>query len=58
MLIKLGSKNALGFDINRRRWDGKELLPKVQQNQPSFHPGCKNKYNNPMLEIEQQKEIK
>ena len=58
MLIKLESKKALGFNINRRRWNGKELLPKVQPNQASFNVGCKNKYNNPMLENEQQKETK
>ena len=40
------SKHALGFHINRIRCSDKENLQTLQHNQASYHPSCKNKYNN------------
>ena len=58
MLPKFESKNALGFDINRVCCSDEKLLQTLQKNQASYHPSCKNKYNNRMFERELQKKIK
>ena len=54
ILSKFESKNPLDFDINRIRCGDKKFMQKLQQNQASYHPSCKNKYNNGIFERELQ----